>query len=115
MIPVNDIDTYIANFDDETQRRLKVIRQTALSIFPHAKETIYHNLPTLWLNGKDILNYGAYKDHITLYIGYEATNIMRANHPQYQYKKASMMLSHSEPFPKELMIELCEIIGHILS
>ena len=112
---MTDVDTYISQFDQKTQRRLSTIRQTALDIFKNAKEGIYHSVPTIWVNGKDTLNYGAYKDHITIWIGYELVPILKESYPHYQYKKASMKIQNSDPLPDELIQEICNLTQIIKS
>ena len=106
---MTDVDTYISQFDPETQRRLSMIRQTALDTLKNAREGMYHGVPTVWVNDKDTLNYAAYKNHITLYIGYELVPIMKENYPQYQYAKASMKIQNSDALPEDLIQEICSL------
>jgi len=62
------------------------------------------------INGEDILNYGAYKDHITMYIGYDLTDFLRNQYPQHRYTKAAMQISNKDAFPYELIKEICELL-----
>ena len=105
---MSDIDFYIMKFDPEVQRRLIMIRFTALETFREVEETIYHGVPTFMVNGKDILNYGAYKDHITLYVGYDLVCFMKGQYPQYHYTKAEF--SNKVYFPIDLVKEICELL-----
>ena len=110
---VSDVDAYIMQFDSEIQCRLRIIRAAGLAVFRNASETIYHRLPTFMVDGKDVLNYGAFKSHITLYIGYELAYLFKNQYPQYQYGKASMQIPHEVPFPEALIREICELLHHI--
>ena len=112
---MSEVELYIMQFPPEIQRRLLNIRSIGLDVLSGAEEKIYHRVPTFMLNGKDVLNYGAYRDHITLYLGYSMVDFLRHVHPQYHYAKASMQLPHTDAFPSELIREICEIlrVGHV--
>ena len=109
-----NVDSYIMKFDPEVQRRLKIIRSAGLDIFQNAEEKIYHAVPTFIANGKDILNYGAYKNHITLYIGYELVHILKNKYPQYQYTKSAMKILNTDNFQDELIQEICVMLYHFM-
>jgi len=109
---MSDIDTYITQFDLETQRRLRAIRSTGFDIFQNAEEKIYHTIPTFMINGKDILNYGAYKHHITLYVGYDVAYLLKNKYPQYQYTKTTIKIPNSDIFPDYIIQELCELLNY---
>jgi len=98
----------------ETQHRFEAIRTIVNDIFPGAEERIYHAVPTFSINGKDILNIGAYKNHITLYIGYELTALLKPKYPNYQYGVASMKITDKEPLPAELIQEICMVLKSLL-
>jgi len=107
---MSEVELYIMRFPPEIQRRLFEIRAIGFDVFSDAEETIYHRVPTFMIRGKDILNYGAYKDHITLYIGYDMADFLKSAYPQYHYTKAAMQIPHEDCFPWELIREICEIL-----
>ena len=107
---MGDINSYIIQFDTEIQRRLMTIRSITLDVFQAAEEKLYHGIPTLFRERKDILNYGAYKDHITIYVGYELADLLKKRYPQYEYTKAAIKFPHCDPFPEELVVEICELV-----
>ena len=107
-----DVESYIMRFNPEIQRRLRVIRSTGLKIFQKSEEKIYHAIPTFMVNGKDILNYGAYKNHITLYVGYDMAYLLKNKYPQYQYTKTTVKMPNSDTFPDYIIQEICELLNH---
>lgn len=107
---MSDVDFYIIQFEPEVQRRLMEIRFSVLNTFLTVDELIYHGVPTFTVNGKDIMNYGAYKDHITIYLGYDWVNFLKNHYPQYHYTKAAMQIPNKDPFPDELIKEICELL-----
>jgi uncharacterized protein YdhG (YjbR/CyaY superfamily) len=63
----NNIDEYIAGFDIETQKLLKQVRATIKKAAPDAEETISYSIPSFNLNGKYLVYFAAFKNHIGLY------------------------------------------------
>jgi len=108
---MGDINSYIIQFETETQRRLMSIRSIALDIFQTAEEKMYHGIPTFFKGKNDILNYGAYKDHITIYVGYELVELLEKTYPQYEYTKAAIKIPNCESFPEDLVEEICELVN----
>ena len=106
-----DIESYFMQFEPEVQRRLITIRLTALDVFQDVEEKIYHGIPTFMKNNKDILNYGAYKNHITIYIGYEWVYFLKEQYPQYEYTKAAIKFPNNNPFPDGFIREICDLIN----
>jgi len=107
---MSEIEFYIMQFSPDIQRRLLDIRSIAVEAFCNAEEKIYHNVPTFMINGKDIMCYGAYKDHITLYLGYDVTDFLKSIYPQYHYTKAAMHIYHKDSFPYELVKDICGLL-----
>jgi len=106
---MSNIETYIKQFPKEIQFRLNTIRSIGFETFSEATERVYHGVPTFATGDKDILNYGAYKDHITIWIGYEMVDLLKNAYPQYKYTKVTIQFSNSEDFPVELVKEICEM------
>lgn len=78
--------------------------------FPQAEQRIYHNIPTFFLGKTDIINIGAYKDHIGLHIGYALVDYMKEKYPTYRYTKSTIQLPYTEPFPYDLVQDICRQI-----
>ena len=107
---MSEVELYIMRFSPEIQHRLLDIRSIGLDVFSNAEEKIYHRVPTFIMNGKDILNYGAYEDHITIYLGYAMIDFLKSIYPQYQYTKSAIQIPHKDIFPNELIRKICELV-----
>ena len=112
---MNTVDEYIARFDAETQRRLEIIRAAGFDVFKDAEERIYFAMPTFKTGGHDVLHYAAYKKHISLIVGYDMVPIIKENYPGYGYTRATIQFLHTEPFPEEIIYEICVMISHFSS
>lgn len=63
------IDEYISGFPDEIQQILETLRATIRAAAPEAVETISYLIPTYTLNGKNLVHFAAFKNHIGFYPG----------------------------------------------
>lgn len=86
------------------------IRFTALGIFQNVEEKIYFGVPSFTLNGKEIMNYAAYKKHVSIWLWYDMIDFLKNHYPHLSYTKATIQLSHKEDFPNELIKEICELV-----
>ena len=117
----DDVIYYIMKFEEEIQKRLMAIRFTALDIFQDVEEKLYYGAPSFVLEGKDIMNYVAYKKHISIILFYswktnsearthEIMDFLKNDYPQYGYTKCTIQFPHNEPFPYELIVTICKLL-----
>ena len=61
------IDDYISTFPDDVQPILEQVRQTIRRVLPDAEETIRYDMPTFTLDGKSLVHFAGWKNHIGIY------------------------------------------------
>lgn len=61
------IDEYIGDFPEDVRERLQKIRRTIRGVAPGAVETISDQIPTFKLNGKFLVFFAAFPEHISIY------------------------------------------------
>lgn len=67
-MPAKNIDEYLAQFPASTQRLLKQIRRTMKAKLPlNAVEMISYGIPTFKIDGKSIIYFAGFKDHVSVY------------------------------------------------
>jgi len=64
---VKDVDGYISTFPEETQKLLKRIRTAIRKAAPGAEEGISYGMPVFRMNGKPLVYFAAFKNHIGFY------------------------------------------------
>lgn len=72
---VNEIDQYISQFPMEVQKQLQRIRTIIKKAAPDAVELIVYGMPGYKTNGKPLVYFAGYKNHIGFYAtpsGHEA-------------------------------------------
>ena len=61
------IDEYIGDFPQEVRERLEKVRRTIHSVAPGATETISYQIPAFKIDGKFLVYFAAFPNHISMY------------------------------------------------
>ncbi|NUR96103.1 MAG: hypothetical protein HOV67_12700 [Kribbellaceae bacterium] len=61
------VDEYIARFPPDVRAVLEEVRRTIHAAVPGAGEKISYQIPTITLDGTNLLHFSAWKSHIALY------------------------------------------------
>lgn len=102
------IDEYIAEFPPEVQSVLQGVRQLIHETAPDATETIAYAIPTFDLNGKHLVHFAAFKEHIGLYPTPSGMVTFADELAPYKSGKGSAQLPLSEPMPMDLIRRIVE-------
>ncbi len=101
----NDIDEYIAAQPDEVRGLLQKIRRTIRDAAPEAEERISWQMPTFW-QGENLIHFAAFKNHIGLYPGGEATSEFAQRLAGYKTSKGAIRLPFGGPIDYELIADI---------
>jgi uncharacterized protein YdhG (YjbR/CyaY superfamily) len=100
------IEAYIATFPTSTQLILKEIDGTIMKAAPNAQRVISYGIPTYKINGKSIIHFAGYKNHIGLYATPEGHEQFAEQLSRYKQGKGSVQLPITEPMPLKLIEEI---------
>jgi len=107
---MSHVDLYIQKFNPEIQQRLLKIRRTALDVFGDIDEKLYYTLPAFAANGRVVMFYGAYKNHISICVGDDWVDFLKYQYPQFGYTQFTILFQHKEPFPDDVVQVICELL-----
>ena len=93
------VDTYIATFPATTQKMLQQMRETILNAAPNAEESISYGMPAYKLNGKPLVYFAGYKNHIGFYATPTGHKEFEAELSNYKQGKGSVQFPVTEPLP----------------
>lgn len=102
-----DIDTYISEFPEETQKRLTAIRELGHEVAPNATEAIKYGIPT-FVGKKNLFHFAGYKNHIGFYptpSGIESFSELFAAYPQ---GKGSIQFPLDQELPLDIIRKIME-------
>ena len=105
MQQVSAIDTYIATFPDEVQKLLKKLRNIISAAIPNATEGISYGIPTLYLNGKYLVYFAAFKHHISVYPATTPAVDKVKGLVDYKVSKGTLKFPLDKPIPFDLIKE----------
>ncbi|GHU71412.1 hypothetical protein AGMMS49992_05370 [Clostridia bacterium] len=108
--PPKTIAEYIATQDADIQPRLLEVYATIKVALPDAAEKISWQMPTFW-KGQNLIHFAAFKKHIGLFPGGEATTVFADKLVGLKTSKGGIQLPNSKPLPLELITEIASWCG----
>jgi uncharacterized protein YdhG (YjbR/CyaY superfamily) len=97
------VDAYIAEFPEGLQKILKKLRAMIKQLAPEAVESIAYAMPGYKLNGKPLIYYAAFKEHIGLYATPSGHEKFAAELAKYKQGKGSVQFPLDEEMPYALI------------
>ena len=101
-----NIDEYIAGFPEDIQKILEEIRETIQKAAPEAQEKISYAIPTFELQGKNLVHFAAFKNHIGFYPTPTGVESFEKELSAYKQGKGSVQFPLGEPMPLDLIARL---------
>ncbi len=97
------IDEYIAGYPPDVQAILRQIRATIKEVAPDAGEKIGYGLPTFTLNGRNLVHFGAFKQHIGFYPAPSGLDQFQDELAAYAGSKGAVRFPLDQPIPYDLV------------
>ena len=110
-----NIQEYIVAFPETTQEKLRQIRKIIKENAPEAEETISYAIPTFKLNGKALVHFAGFKNHIGFYAlptGHEA---FKKEFSIYKTGKGSVQFPLDKELPAALIARVVKFRIHELA
>jgi uncharacterized protein YdhG (YjbR/CyaY superfamily) len=102
------IDAYIAEFPPETQQALQEMRAIIRAAAPDATETISYAIPTFDQNGRHLVHFAGYKNHVGFYPVPSAMEAFSEELAPYKHGKGSARFALGEALPTDLIRRIVE-------
>ena len=97
------IDEYIAACPPESQDYLQQIRKLIRSLVPDAKERISYQIAAFERNGKNIIHFAGWKQHVSLYPVPAGSEAFERQIAKYAGGKGTLKFPLDEPLPIKLI------------
>jgi uncharacterized protein YdhG (YjbR/CyaY superfamily) len=97
-----NIDEYISQFPVDVQSILEQIRKIVMKAIPTAEEVIKYDMPTYVLDGRNLVHFAAYKNHIGLYPAPAAEELKEKIKP-FLSNKSTLKFPLDQPVPPDLI------------
>ncbi len=99
----DNIDAYIAVFPPEVQEILQKVRATIRRAAPEAGEAISYGIPTFKLNGRYLIYFAGYKQHIAAYPVPNGDAAFNEEAATYQSGKGTLRFPLDKPIPYDFI------------
>ena len=105
-VTYNSIDEYIASFPESVQKIMKQLREAIQAAAPEAGEKISYNMPTFTLNGKYLVYFAGWKNHIAFYGAPRGNTDFKEDLSVYETGKGTLQFPYDKPLPLELITKI---------
>ena len=102
------IEDYINNFPLKVQTILKKIRKLVKKTCPEATELFSYGMPAYKLNGKPLIYFAGYKNHIGLYATPQGQIQFKEELSSYKQGKGSVQFPLDKEIPYDLIKRIVE-------
>lgn len=97
------VEAYLDQFSGEVRQRLDIVRDIIVHEAPTAEESLSYGLVGYKLNGKPLVYFGGFKQHVGLYATPNGHEAFKQQFAQYKQGKGSVQFPLSEPMPVDLI------------
>ena len=97
------IDEYIAACPEQSQSYMRKIRELIKTLAPEAKEKISYQIACFELNGKNLVHFAGWKQHVSMYPTPAGTEAFNNAIAKYAGGKGTTKFPLNEPWPLKLI------------
>jgi uncharacterized protein YdhG (YjbR/CyaY superfamily) len=102
-MPIKTTDEFISQYSPEVQTILQKIRATIQKSAPGVEEAMSYGIPTFKLNGKNLVHFSAFKEHIGFYPTPSGIEKFKKELSTYEWAKGSVKFPLNKPIPYALI------------
>ena len=107
--PCATIDEYIGSCPADVRPLLERVRRTIRGAVPAAGETISYGLPSITLDGRDLLSFAAGKHHIGIYPLPAVDDAFARELAPYRVAKSTVRFPLGQPLPDDMIARLAAL------
>ncbi len=100
---ISSIAQYIATFPPEVRKKLITVKKTIREIVPQAEETISYQIPTFKLNGRYLIYFAGFNNHISLYPVPSGSDSFNKQITRFRTGKGTLQFPLDAPLPIPLI------------
>jgi uncharacterized protein YdhG (YjbR/CyaY superfamily) len=103
---MRSVEEYMKAFPDHVQELLSQVRATIQANAPQAIETISYGMPAYKINGKPLVYFAGFKNHIGFYATPTGHAAFKDELSKYKQGKGSVRFPLDKPVPFELIAQI---------
>ena len=103
---MSDVRNYINKFPPLQRSRLKKVRSLIKKSVKDGDEMISWGMIGIKQNGRNVLNFGGFKNHIGIYPGPKVINELKSQLSSFKTTKGAIQIPYDSPLPEKLIIKI---------
>ena len=103
------IDEYLSTVPPAQSSQLERVRQIIKQQAPNAAEVITYGMPGFKVNGKYLISFGNFKDHMSIFPGADPTHTVKEKLQGYKTSKGTIQFTVDKPLPESLIKEIVQL------
>lgn len=103
MTKFETVDEYIASFPPDVQQQLQAVRAAIRAAVPGTQERISYDIPTFALDGKYVVYFSGWKEHISVYPIPDADAALERELKPHMAGKGTLKFKLTKPMPLDLI------------
>ncbi len=103
------VDEYIHSFDGEKKSLLTEFRKRIKDLAPDSVESISYGMPGYKLNGKPLVYFAAFKNHIGFFPTPSGIDALDEETKPYRTGKGTMQFKLDQPIPWDLVEKIVRL------
>jgi uncharacterized protein YdhG (YjbR/CyaY superfamily) len=100
------VGEYIGSFPEDVQILLRQMRAAVLENAPGAEESFAYNMPAYKLNGRPLVYFAGFKNHIGFYATPSGHEEFAEELSQYKQGRGSVQFPLGRPLPLDLIVRI---------
>lgn len=102
------IDEYLTKVKSPQKEELERVRKAILKVAPEAEEVITYGMPGFKYQGKYLISFAAFKDHMSIFPGSGAIAQLGAKLSKFKLSKGTVQFTLENPLPETTLKKIVE-------
>jgi uncharacterized protein YdhG (YjbR/CyaY superfamily) len=103
------VDEYIGTFPKDVQKILEEVRRTIKAAAPDAREKISYQIAAFELNGKNLIHFAGWKNHISMYPIPSGSEAFNNEVSKYAAGKGTLQFPLDKQLPLRLITKIVKL------
>jgi len=103
------VNEYLASLPPSTRSGLQKLRKAVLAAAPKAEEGFSYGIPAVRIDGRPVVWFAAFKDHLSFFPGAAAVRLHASKLKKYKLSKGTIQFSPDDPLPARLVAALVKV------
>ncbi len=104
------VEQYIGRFPEDARAALQAVRRRIHSVVPGAGETIRYDMPTITVDGRSLIHFAGWKQHLSLYPVPDGDADFERDIAPHRSGRSTAKFRYAEPVPAGLIEQVVALL-----